>query len=209
MRFIRLGTLSIEEVLPYIVTDSKPPHGHPNSNNRPTREYFGQLVLMDGLRCQTFAKSGIVCVNCKLAGAYFAVERREKSDQYQLNLYGLNGLREVLFTKDHIIPRVKGGAHDISNLQTMCSPCNNLKGHEADVDPSRNRNIGRIKRLQSKVNWQIGNINQQAKAAYQEGPGIKDGGPNYLALKARRHLLLNRSKKLSNLLENLKLKGQK
>lgn len=35
--------------------------------------------------------------------------------------------KEVLMTKDHIIPKSKGGANDISNYQTMCKRCNEAK----------------------------------------------------------------------------------
>lgn len=31
-------------------------------------------------------------------------------------------------TVDHIIPLVRGGAHDEGNLQTLCRPCNSRKG---------------------------------------------------------------------------------
>lgn len=31
-------------------------------------------------------------------------------------------------TVDHIIPRIKGGSNDMSNLKTCCAKCNNDKG---------------------------------------------------------------------------------
>jgi 5-methylcytosine-specific restriction endonuclease McrA len=35
----------------------------------------------------------------------------------------------VLMTQDHIMPRSKGGANRLENLQTMCCVCNNRKGN--------------------------------------------------------------------------------
>lgn len=39
---------------------------------------------------------------------------------------------EILMTKDHIIPRSKGGIDDISNYQTMCKLCNEAKGNKLE-----------------------------------------------------------------------------
>ena len=44
-------------------------------------------------------------------------------------MYGVKNGEEVLFTKDHIIPKSKGGKNHISNYQTMCEPCNSEKGN--------------------------------------------------------------------------------
>lgn len=33
-----------------------------------------------------------------------------------------------LLATDHIIPLARGGASDITNLQTLCYPCNSRKG---------------------------------------------------------------------------------
>ena len=39
---------------------------------------------------------------------------------------------EILMTKDHILPRSKGGIDDISNYQTMCKLCNEAKGNKLE-----------------------------------------------------------------------------
>jgi hypothetical protein len=45
------------------------------------------------------------------------------------NLYGVGrDGKLVLFTKDHIQPKSKGGSNNLWNLQTMCETCNCEKG---------------------------------------------------------------------------------
>ena len=57
---------------------------------------------------------------------------KQKNCGYHFNLYGINkNYEEILFTKDHIIPKSKGGDNKISNYQTMCYNCNYKKGRQA------------------------------------------------------------------------------
>ena len=48
---------------------------------------------------------------------------------FHFNLYALDADgNEVLMTKDHIVPKSKGGEDKGINYQTMCYPCNYVKG---------------------------------------------------------------------------------
>jgi hypothetical protein len=76
---------------------------------------------------KTFAVKGIQCVTCGVEGVYFALERRKGDDCLHLNLYGILNNRELLLTRDHILPRSKGGTDALSNLQPMCKICNEKK----------------------------------------------------------------------------------
>lgn len=201
---VREGIVPTSEVIPYIVS-GEPPHGKANQLVRRKRIYLDKPISMDGRRLQTFLTSGLVCVSCQLPGAYFAVEKRDKEDHYTLNLYGLDGTREIFFTKDHILPTSLGGNNEIYNLQTMCSPCNHRKGNGIEkgtgvnCDHRRNIKKTRIKKIRCRINAWIRKINDQAKLVYKEGPGINDGGPDYRRLRQRRALLLLRAKKLDQI----------
>ena len=43
--------------------------------------------------------------------------------------------KDVLFTKDHILPKYWGGRDHLDNLQTMCGPCNFEKGSTIEGEP--------------------------------------------------------------------------
>ena len=50
---------------------------------------------------------------------------QQRIDVYHFNLYAINDSGdEVLMTKDHIIPKSKGGKNHLSNYQPMCCYCN-------------------------------------------------------------------------------------
>lgn len=133
-RYIRVGEYTLEEVLPYIVTKEthldlvkrkvkKKSHEFIMATER---DYDGHMVKMTSQRYQLFASKGVVCVTCGVVGMYFALEknRNDQGNRYHFNLYGEKNGEEILFTKDHIIPKSKGGRDFLSNYQTMCVECN-------------------------------------------------------------------------------------
>lgn len=88
-------------------------------------------IPMGSHRYELFATKGIRCVQCGVTGVFFALERGLKNapGKYHFNLYGFDAKgREVLITKDHVVPRAKGGKNTLSNYQTMCQVCNQRKG---------------------------------------------------------------------------------
>lgn len=89
-------------------------------------------VKMDSDRYELFFTKGTTCVDCGIEGQYFWLEQNEGQPgaAYHFNLYGLdNDGNEILMTKDHIIPKSKGGRNHIDNYQTMCVHCNGRKSN--------------------------------------------------------------------------------
>ncbi len=128
---IRYGVVPIHEVLPHVLYEHRIP-GSDYLGQR--REYLGESVSMASHRLQTFSCHGIKCVGCNLEGQFFAIERYPQDVSYHLNLYSLDiDGKEILMTKDHIIPRSKGGKDVLTNYQTMCSPCNIQKGSKVNI----------------------------------------------------------------------------
>lgn len=94
-------------------------------------EFDGDMMKMESQRYRLFKRDGTICVKCKLQGTFFRKERHEHDKQYHFNLYGINeNGKEILFTKDHIIPKSKGGKNILSNYQVMCYTCNHDKGNK-------------------------------------------------------------------------------
>lgn len=95
----------------------------------------GHPVRMSSMRYRNFLVHGITCVTCGIKGSYFYLERHaghanpDKSP-FHFNLYAADGQgREIMMTKDHIMPKSLGGNNYIGNLQTMCCKCNERKGN--------------------------------------------------------------------------------
>lgn len=77
------------------------------------------------LRYKTFYQKGIKCVCCGKEGTHFKLCGNENTNRRHFNLYADDG---TLITKDHTIPKSRGGRDVVSNMQTMCEPCNKAKG---------------------------------------------------------------------------------
>lgn len=68
------------------------------------------------------------CVVCGLEGKKFILEKNAIDKSPHFNLYAEEDGKLILMTKDHILPKSVGGDDRLSNFQTMCATCNNLKG---------------------------------------------------------------------------------
>ena len=128
----RKSIVPIEDVLPFVVFGNK--------TKKPSafKIYDEVKINMSSQRYQLFAEKGVTCVTCGVTGKYFAIERSKAKHGptkggWHLNLYAINEKgEEVLMTKDHIHPRSHGGLDELSNYETMCSPCNGAKGSRLD-----------------------------------------------------------------------------
>jgi hypothetical protein len=124
----RKQTYTIKEVLSKQID----PLGNYKSKENEV-EFDGDLIKMDSHRYWVFKKKGTKCVSCGLKATFFAKEcsrgKNNKYKSYHFNLYGINkNDEEILFTKDHIKPKSKGGIDHLDNYNTMCETCNSNKG---------------------------------------------------------------------------------
>jgi len=101
-------------------------------NTKLTTIIMGEKINALSDRYKTFFTKGYKCVTCGIQGEYFALEKDaiSKTNKYHLNLYAKDKSgEEVLMTKDHILPKSKGGKCIVDNYQTMCTICNFNKGN--------------------------------------------------------------------------------
>ena len=88
-------------------------------------EFNGYQIYKDSWRYRTFYQKGLRCACCGRIGSYFKLKADSKNlERAHFNLFSEDG---TLMTKDHIIPRSKGGPDCIENFQTMCEECNKKK----------------------------------------------------------------------------------
>lgn len=84
---------------------------------------------LDSQRYQLF-KVSTECVVCGLKGTHFRLDTyKDMYPSCHFNLYAERDGQPILFTKDHIQPKSKGGANSVKNYQVMCLPCNMQKAN--------------------------------------------------------------------------------
>jgi 5-methylcytosine-specific restriction endonuclease McrA len=94
-------------------------------------DFDGDLMRMESQRYKLFKRVGCTCISCGIHGSFFRKERHKHDIMFHFNLYAIdNNGNEILMTKDHIIPKSKGGKNNLSNYQVMCVICNNNKGNQ-------------------------------------------------------------------------------
>ena len=148
-RYFRVGTFGLDEVLPYIFTREVRHELRKKGFSYKSKEWVEAskrsypviingkrteiAVSMGSHRYQLFAKEGVDCVNCGIKGKFFALERGfgDNPKKFHFNLYGKDEEgKEIMITKDHIMPRSKGGRNKLTNYQPMCYRCNNKKSNK-------------------------------------------------------------------------------
>lgn len=85
-------------------------------------------VRMNSIRYHLFAQSR-VCACCGRVGTVMLLDvHGQIYSRAHFNLYAVENGELILMTRDHIVPRSRGGQDVLENLQTLCTECNGKKG---------------------------------------------------------------------------------
>lgn len=127
-KLLRKEMIPVADVLPLIVFTPRElsAESHPEA----MKLVQGDRINVTSLKLQTFKSSGVRCKICGCKGEYFAKEKYANQPYFHLNLYAVKDSREVLMTKDHIVPIAKGGRDKLNNFQTLCYDCNQVKANK-------------------------------------------------------------------------------
>ena len=130
--YYRMGKFPIQYVIDNIIVPPKDCRKGTAQKRYSDTIINGVHVYMNSLRYHLFKHKGTRCVSCGIIGQYFRLEKSRyddyKEDRFHFNLYAIDEqCNEVLMTKDHIVPKSKGGKNHLTNLQPMCTRCNHKK----------------------------------------------------------------------------------
>lgn len=91
---------------------------------------FGKIAKISSERTIIFKKS-TKCICCGLEGQYFRKTAAINNNRisYHVDMYAIYNGNEILFTKDHLLPKSQGGHNSLNNYATCCVECNRLKGN--------------------------------------------------------------------------------
>lgn len=141
----------------------------------------GYTVYSKSMRYKNFFEHGYTCCKCGKKGSYFYldVDDAQNPKRGHFNLYSEDG---TLMTKDHIVPKSKGGKNHIDNYQPMCCNCNQEKRNTMpkeynkdmikEIKPSFYIHYGPYKfcSFNKAINFAIQNI---MKAKKQSSPQVR------------------------------------
>lgn len=104
------------------------------SKDKSVKQYIGEQRVSTASGSALFVKEkeNLTCVCCGIkANKWIAFKAKHQPPV--LNLYGQNENGEdILFTRDHIIPKAFGGNDDLKNLRVMCKICNEKRSCNLD-----------------------------------------------------------------------------
>lgn len=147
-KYLDVGEFDIEYVLEnYVIYSEKcdldieynPQIKIKNINKRKLRRMMDKSEIgSDGIeykimpnsdRYILFKEKGLVCPICGLkATKAILMKERNGNKRAHFEFYGEKDGELILFSKDHIFPKSKGGLDIQENYQPMCQPCNGTKG---------------------------------------------------------------------------------
>lgn len=149
---VPVGTYSIKEVMTFR-----------EENKISDRvKFLTYLIERDGTKCKC----------CGKEGTHFEARLwRDKTSGVHLDLYSDDG---SLLTRDHIIPKSKGGLDTIDNFQLLCEYCNSAKSNHlgfAEIVSRENKFLLKLqednKKLQQE-NIKLKDVNQYLNIRIKE-----------------------------------------
>lgn len=137
---------SVEEVFQMIGEDNLKTECYNKSNKSVENqiEVDGYTVYTRSLRYMTFYQKGCKCCVCGKEGTHFTLDDSH-GDNPMRKHFNLRADDGTLMTRDHIVPKSRGGRDHINNMQTMCCDCNKAKGNHMDGDENPQITILAIK----------------------------------------------------------------